>query len=47
MSSDTTHGHPEMDYREHNRTYAGFIRGTQILVVLLALLLLGMALFLA
>jgi hypothetical protein len=35
-----------MDYREHNRTYAGFLRGTQILVVLVVLLLVGMAAFL-
>ena len=46
MSVDTSSGHPEMDYDEHEKTYAGFIRysiyGTVICLVILA----GMALFL-
>lgn len=46
MSIDTSGGHPAMDYKEHIRTYDGFIRGTVILVVLVALLLLGMLIFL-
>lgn len=46
MSVDTSKGHPAMDYREHNRTYHGFLRFVQISVVLLALLLVGMAIFL-
>lgn len=46
MSVDTKGGHPAMDYAQHNATYAGFIRGTQVSVVLLVLLLAGMALFL-
>lgn len=46
MSIDTSDGHPAMDYKEHVRTYDGFIRGTVILVVLIALLLLGMLIFL-
>lgn len=46
MSVDTSNGHPAMDYAEHKRTYAGFIRFTQISVVLLVLLLIGMAAFL-
>jgi Bacterial aa3 type cytochrome c oxidase subunit IV len=46
MSIDTTGGHPAMDYAEHNRTYAGFIRGAVVLSVLVALLLLGMLVFL-
>lgn len=44
MSVDTSGGHPEMDYAEHNRTYAGFIRGTVILVVATVALLIVMAL---
>lgn len=43
MSVDTTGGHPAMDYHEHNRTYAGFVRGTIVLSALVALILIGMA----
>ncbi len=46
MSIDTTSGNPAMDYREHERTYAGFVFVTKLLVVLVALLLIGMAIFL-
>ncbi|MGE0626863.1 MAG: aa3-type cytochrome c oxidase subunit IV [Hyphomicrobiaceae bacterium] len=46
MSVDTTGGHGAMDYAEHIRTYHGFIRLTQITVVLVAILLIFMAMFL-
>lgn len=46
MSVDTSGGHPAMDYPEHDRTYAGFIRGAVILCVLVAIILLGMLVFL-
>jgi len=46
MHVDTSKGSPAMDYREHTRTYLGFLRFVQISVVLLALLLAGMAFFL-
>lgn len=46
MSIDTTDGHKAMDYREHIRTYDGFIKGTVALVVLVAVILLGMLIFL-
>ena len=46
MSVDTSRGHEAMDYKEHNRTYAGFIRITQITVVALIALLTGMYVFL-
>ncbi len=46
MSINTTGGHPAMDYREHERTYRGFVRGTAILTVLVILILAGMAIFL-
>ncbi len=46
MSIDTTDGHEAMDYREHIRTYNGFIKGTVVLVVLVALILFGMLVFL-
>lgn len=39
-------GHPAMDYNEHARTYRGFIRFTQIGVVLAVIVLAGMAFFL-
>ncbi|MEE9586516.1 MAG: aa3-type cytochrome c oxidase subunit IV [Hyphomicrobiaceae bacterium] len=43
MSVDISDGHPAMDYDEHNRTYAGFVRGTVILSVAIAALLVFMA----
>jgi len=46
MSVDTSGGHPAMDYKEHERTYAGFIRWTVIGTVLCVLILAGMAVFL-
>lgn len=46
MGVNTTGGHPAMDYAEHNKTYAGFIRLTKISIVLLVLLLAGMKYFL-
>lgn len=46
MSIDTSDGHPAMDYREHTRTYSGFVKGTVALVVLVALILFGMLVFL-
>ena len=39
---DTTNGHPAMDYKEHIRTYKGFLYGAVILTVLVSLLLLFM-----
>ena len=46
MSIDTTDGHKAMDYREHVRTYDGFLKGSVTLVVLVALILIGMLIFL-
>ncbi len=46
MSVDTSGGHPAMDYAEHMRTYNGFIKGTVVLTVLVAVLLFGMLVFL-
>jgi hypothetical protein len=46
MSVDTSQGHPAMDYAEHVRTYNGFIKGSIILVVLVAIILFGMLVFL-
>jgi len=46
MTIDTSGGHPAMDYREHERTYKGFVRGTVILTVIVIVILAGMAFFL-
>ncbi len=46
MSVDTSDGHPAMDYREHTRTYHGFLVGSGVLLVLVALILFGMLVFL-
>jgi hypothetical protein len=46
MAIDPTGGHPAMDYGEHIRTYDAFIRGTMIVIVLIAVVLLGMLFFL-
>ena len=46
MTIDTSGGHPAMDYREHERTYRGFVRGTMILTVIVVFILAGMAFFL-
>jgi len=46
MSIDTTGGHPAMDYREHERTYRGFVRGAIIMTVLVLFILASMAFFL-
>jgi hypothetical protein len=43
---DTSGGHPAMDYREHTRTYNGFIKGTIGLVAATVIILIGMAVFL-
>jgi Bacterial aa3 type cytochrome c oxidase subunit IV len=46
MAIDTSDGHEAMDYREHIRTYSGFLKGTVVLVVLVAVILFGMLIFL-
>ena len=47
MNLDTSNGHPDMDYAEHKRTYAGFVRGTTIGVILVVLLMIFLAVFVA
>jgi Bacterial aa3 type cytochrome c oxidase subunit IV len=42
MVTNTSKGHPAMDYAEHNRTYHGFLRGSVVLIVLVVCILLGM-----
>lgn len=46
MSVDTSDGHEAMDYKEHMRTYEGFLKGSVTLVVLVAVILFGMLIFL-
>ncbi|MEO1281579.1 MAG: aa3-type cytochrome c oxidase subunit IV [Pseudomonadota bacterium] len=46
MSNDLSGGHPDMDYAEHKKTYSAFLKGTQVLVVLVVLILVGMYVFL-
>lgn len=46
MGVNTSGGHSAMDYNEHNRTYAGFLRFTKIAIVALVVLLAGMKFFL-
>lgn len=46
MAIDTTQGSPSMDYTEHTRTYKSFLRGTQLMIAFLVVLLAGMAYFL-
>lgn len=46
MSVDTSGGHPAMDYKEHERTYSGFLKGTVWLIALVVLTLILMAAFL-
>lgn len=46
MSLDTSHGHPAMDYAEHNRTYHGFLLIAKLLIAFCVVLLAGMAYFL-
>ncbi len=46
MVIDTSGGHPSMDYEQHRDTYARFIHYTKVAIVLLALLLIGMYVFL-
>jgi hypothetical protein len=43
---DVSNGHPAMDYAEHQKTYAGFLRLTKITVGILVVLLVGMKIFL-
>lgn len=46
VSVDITNGHPAMDYAEHQKTYAGFVRLTKFAIVIAALVLVGMKFFL-
>jgi hypothetical protein len=46
VSIETSIGHPEMDYAEHNRTYAGFLTLAKAAIGAMVVLLVGMFVFL-
>ena len=46
MSDHGTGGHPAMDYNEHKRTYSSFLAATKFVIIFMALLLIGMFIFL-
>lgn len=46
MSVETSGGNPAMDYKEHQRTYKGFLALTKTTIIFVALLLIFMAVFL-
>jgi hypothetical protein len=46
VSVDTSNGHPDMDYAEHQKTYASFLRLTKVGIIFLVVLLAGMKIFL-
>jgi hypothetical protein len=46
VTVDAHGGHAAMDYDEHARTYGNFIKGVQISIGALAVLLILMAIFL-
>ena len=46
MSIDTSKDHPAMDYKEHVRTYNGFMLFTKISIVAITILLAIMAVYL-
>lgn len=43
MELDTSNGHPDMDYEQHKRTFAGFWLGAQIVTIAAIVILVGMA----
>lgn len=45
MEIDTSKGHPAMDYKEHERTYKGFIKATVYGTALIIATLVAMAIF--
>lgn len=46
MSIDTTGGHPDMDYKEHEKTYAGFLKVSKYSAIAILVILALMAAFL-
>ena len=46
MSVDTSSGHVEMDYDEHEKTYAGFIKVSKYATIVILVILAMMATFL-
>jgi hypothetical protein len=46
VSVDYSNGHSAMDYSEHQKTYAGFLRFAKYGIIFAALILLSMKVFL-
>lgn len=46
MGVDSSQGHEAMDYREHERTYSGFVKVTVYSTAAVVLVLVLMAIFL-
>jgi aa3 type cytochrome c oxidase subunit IV len=46
MGVNTSGGHPDMDYAEHERTYKAFLGWAKFTIVSVAVILAGMAYFL-
>ncbi len=46
MSVDTSNGQPDMDYNEHEKTYAGFIKVSKYSAIAILTILALMAVFL-
>ncbi len=44
--ADHSHGETPMDYKEHERTYSGFVVFTKWGTIAVAVVLIGMAIFL-
>lgn len=46
MSVDTSNGHPKMDYKQHESSYAAFLALAKWTSILVIAILVGMAVFL-
>jgi hypothetical protein len=46
MTIDTSKGNPAMNYREHEKTYAGFVQASKYIALGIVALLVLMAIFL-
>ena len=46
MSVDTSNGHPDMDYDEHEKTYAGFLKVSKYSTIVILVIVALMAVFL-
>jgi hypothetical protein len=47
MKVDTSQGHPEMDYTQHESTYAFFLRATVVVTIVVICIVAFLAIFVA